>query len=106
MKKTFNIDANGDAFGFTHNGTVTCAGRVTIVSEQHNDGGGHYNGSVNGAIVAAFADAAPCSDRRPTRSAVGKKWRRRMGDVPLRERARFRCPAGPRSPCYLYAGIG
>lgn len=47
---SFNIDVNGDAFGSTHNGTVTCAGPVRIVSEQRLDGGGHYSGETNGDI--------------------------------------------------------
>ena len=47
---SFNIDVNGDVFGSTHNGTVTCDGPVRIVSEQHRDGGGNYNGVVNGNI--------------------------------------------------------
>ena len=47
---SFNLDVDGSAFGSTHNGTITCPGPVTIVSEQHRDGGGHYDGSVNGNI--------------------------------------------------------
>src|SRR5450755_4011090 len=47
---SFDIDVNGDAGGSTHNGTVTCAAPVRIVSEQHRDGGGTYTGSVNGNI--------------------------------------------------------
>jgi hypothetical protein len=47
---TFNIDVNGDAFGSTHSGAVTCEGPVRIVSEERRDGSGHYSGSVNGNI--------------------------------------------------------
>jgi hypothetical protein len=47
---SFNIDVNGDAFGSTHTGTITCDRPVRIVSEQHRDGSGNYNGVVNGDI--------------------------------------------------------
>jgi hypothetical protein len=47
---SFNIDVNGDAFGSTHNGTVTCSGAVTIANAIHRDGGGHYDGYTNGNI--------------------------------------------------------
>ena len=47
---SFNIDVDGNIGGSTHNGTVTCARPVRIVSEEHRDGGGHYDGSVNGNI--------------------------------------------------------
>jgi hypothetical protein len=45
-----DVDVNGDAGGSVHNGTVTCARPVRIVSELRRDGGGHYDGSVNGDI--------------------------------------------------------
>jgi hypothetical protein len=47
---SFNVDVNGDAFGSTHDGTVTCAGPVRVVSEQRLDGAGAYTSQVNGDI--------------------------------------------------------
>jgi hypothetical protein len=44
------IDVNGDFGGSTHDGTVICPRPVRIVSEQHLDGGGHYDGSVSGNV--------------------------------------------------------
>src|SRR5262245_43466372 len=41
---SFDIDVNGDLGGSTHNGSVKCPGPVRIVSEQHRDGSGHYDG--------------------------------------------------------------
>jgi hypothetical protein len=55
---SFNIDTNGDFFGTNHYGTITCPGPVTIVSEQHRDGGGHYDGSVNGNIYTWHTQCA------------------------------------------------
>jgi hypothetical protein len=47
---SFNVDVNGDFSGSTHDGTVTCAGPVRIVSEQRQDGAGAYTSQVNGDI--------------------------------------------------------
>ena len=49
---SFNIDVNGDAFGSTHNGSITCARPVRIVAQKHRDGNGHYDGSANGNIFS------------------------------------------------------
>src|SRR5438105_3305935 len=47
---TFEVNVNGDVFGSTHQGTVTCDRPVSIVSQQHRDGGCHFDGLVNGGI--------------------------------------------------------
>jgi hypothetical protein len=47
---SFRVDVNGDLFGSTHNGTVTAARPVHILSEQRLNGGCQYNSSVNGNI--------------------------------------------------------
>jgi len=47
---SFDIDVNGDMFGSTHSGTITCSRPITIASETRNDGGGFFSGAAQGNI--------------------------------------------------------
>jgi hypothetical protein len=55
---SFTADFDGNAFGFSQDGTITCSGKILDSSVQNRPGmGGNFTGTVNGKIYQWNANA-------------------------------------------------